>query len=108
MTVSQLSAKAGVEANTLSPLLKRMESFDVLSRERSQEDERRVVISLRPFGEELYQRAETAVMAGFRELGLDPEDVIRTLAFLSDVQARLEKASPGQLDISDIAKSEPD
>lgn len=97
LAISQLSERAGVENNTLSPLLKRMADFGVIARERDPEDERRVVITLTPMGRSALKAARAAVANGFAELGLDPEEVKRSIVYMGHAQAKLEKASPRKL-----------
>ena len=45
--VSDISAKLILNTNTLTPLLKRMESMDIISRKRSEVDETKVIINLK-------------------------------------------------------------
>lgn len=56
-TVGSLSAKVGLESNTLTPLLKRMEGAGLLVRARSTTDERVTVISLTKAGKAMQDRA---------------------------------------------------
>ena len=55
--VKEISQKLFLETNTLTPLLKRMQSNGILERKRSKTDERVVIISLTPKGKELQKRA---------------------------------------------------
>jgi DNA-binding MarR family transcriptional regulator len=57
LTVNQITEKLLLNTNTLSPLLKRMEKTELLQRNRSNEDERRVIIQLTEKGRELKKRA---------------------------------------------------
>ena len=57
ITVNDISTKLILNTNTLTPLLKRMESMDIITRKRSDEDERKVVISLTGKGKEMRSRA---------------------------------------------------
>jgi DNA-binding MarR family transcriptional regulator len=59
ITVNDISIKLILNTNTLTPLLKRMESMDIITRKRSQEDERKVVISLTQKGKEMKVKAST-------------------------------------------------
>lgn len=56
-TVGSLSAKVGLESNTLTPLLKRMEGAGLLVRARSTTDERVTVISLTKAGKAMQDGA---------------------------------------------------
>lgn len=58
LTVSELGERLFLDSATLTPLLKRMEHAELLTRVRCQNDERQVIISLTPKGDRL--RAEAA------------------------------------------------
>lgn len=57
ITVNDVSKKLILNTNTLTPLLKRMESMGIVTRNRSDHDERKVVISLTPKGKEMRVKA---------------------------------------------------
>lgn len=58
LTVSELGERLFLDSGTLTPLLKRMEGAGWLQRERSADDERRVIVSLTPEGRALRQKAK--------------------------------------------------
>ena len=102
MTVSELSARAAVEPNTLSPLLKKMASFDLINRERAEEDERRVVLSITEKGSTVLSRAHAVAMQGFEALGLDADGVEQAVAFMRDARKRVDATRPPQLYFGDL------
>lgn len=102
LTVSDLSTRAGVEPNTLSPLLKKMAEFGVLTRERNAEDERRVMIALTDLGRKLLAQADGIVQEGFAELGLDYEKSMAAVQYLEELREKLDKADPPKLRAEDI------
>lgn len=55
--VKEISKKLLLETNTLTPLLKRMQSNGLIERKRSETDERIVIISLTSKGKELQNKA---------------------------------------------------
>ena len=57
LSVSALGERLYLDSGTLTPLLKRMEQSGLLLRQRSQQDERRVEVSLTPQGRKLRARA---------------------------------------------------
>jgi MarR family transcriptional regulator, organic hydroperoxide resistance regulator len=57
LTVSELGGHLYLDSGTLTPLLKRMESADLLTRLRDTQDERRVLIRLSAAGRKLKTRA---------------------------------------------------
>ncbi len=101
-SITELSDRAGVETNTLSPLLKRMADFGVITRKRDATDERRVVLDMTDLGHSALDAATKKIDAGFVQLGLDPKDVEKTIAFMQVVEARLGKTSPDPLTLADI------
>lgn len=94
LTVSELSKFAGMEPSTLSPLLKRMEEYGVLTRVRSTEDERRVVITLTDMGQQAVTLAREAVLGGLKELKLDPSQTGQIVKLLGAARASVESAKP--------------
>ncbi len=59
VNVSLISKRLYLQSNTLTPLLKRMEEMGLLTRERSAEDERNVIIRLTEKGRNLQIQAST-------------------------------------------------
>lgn len=57
LTVTALGDRLTLNSGTLTPLLKRMEASGLLLRKRSQDDERRVLVTLTPEGKKLKMRA---------------------------------------------------
>ena len=61
-TVGDLGAKLGMDAGTITPLLKRLAAAGTVTRTRDMNDERRVLIDLTPAGEAL--RAQVQAVSG--------------------------------------------
>lgn len=59
ITVSALGERLHLDSGTLTPLLKRMEQADLLVRQRSTEDERRVQVGLTTAGRKLKSKANS-------------------------------------------------
>lgn len=59
LSVSQLGERLRLDSGTLTPLLKRLEAQDLLTRLRSTEDERRVHVTLTAAGRRLKARASS-------------------------------------------------
>lgn len=57
ITINQITEKLLLNTNTLSPMLKRMEKMEIIERNRSEEDERSVIIKLTKKGQELKNKA---------------------------------------------------
>lgn len=58
VTVGELGERLFLDSGTLTPLLKRMESAELLSRTRAVDDERRVIVGLTAAGRALRRKAE--------------------------------------------------
>lgn len=58
-SVSELGERLYLDSGTLTPLLKRLEALDYVSRQRDSEDERRVIVSLTPGGKSLRKKTLT-------------------------------------------------
>lgn len=84
--VKELSEKLFLETNTLTPLLKRLEQKDIVTRVRSKADERKVIISLTQKGKDLKLKAKEIPEKLMLQLDcLDiNEDEIATLKRLLD------------------------
>ncbi|WP_454724763.1 MULTISPECIES: MarR family winged helix-turn-helix transcriptional regulator [Cupriavidus] len=63
LTVSDIGARLHLDSATLTPLLKRMETQQLLRRERAAADERQVIVTLTPHGRALRQQAEAVPRA---------------------------------------------
>jgi DNA-binding MarR family transcriptional regulator len=57
VTVNEISRKVILNTNTTTPLLKRLEAQGLVTRRRSGDDERKVIIALTPKGKKLQSRA---------------------------------------------------
>lgn len=57
VTVSEIGERLFLDSATLTPLLKRLESAGLLSRQRSRQDERQVVVTLSDTGRALQEKA---------------------------------------------------
>jgi DNA-binding MarR family transcriptional regulator len=57
MSVKALGERLFLDSGTLTPLLKKLEKEDIVSRERSNEDERSVTVSITKKGEALREKA---------------------------------------------------
>ena len=57
LTVGEIAERVFLDSPTVTPLLKRLEAAGLVSRDRSPQDERQVLITLTPAGRGLRQRA---------------------------------------------------
>ncbi len=73
-TVGEICEKLHLDSGTLTPLLKKMEKEGYVSRERSREDERRVIIRLTEKGVEVKEKVRDIPMKVGTCVRLSPED----------------------------------
>jgi len=97
MSLSELSARLGVEPNTVSPLAKKMAGFGVIERVRDSDDERRIVLRLTRYGRDILKAADQAAIQNFADLGLSPDDASQAIAVMSRLRTAVEKANPERL-----------
>ena len=74
VTVKELGAELYLDSGTLTPLLKKMEAKGLLTRRRSTDDERSLIVSLTPEGEALRERALQVPKEMVKYLQLKPEE----------------------------------
>lgn len=97
-TVSGLGEKLFLESNTLTPILKKLESLGFVSRERDSADERQVIVNLTKEGRALRERAysadpERAYSADlFQTLGLSLDEFAHTRDAVLRVRTNLAKS----------------
>lgn len=85
-TVGQLGDQLFLESNTLTPILKKLETLGLAERRRDSADERQVRVKLTSAGRKLRQQVESDA-SGLKELtglGDDFAKVQRTIAALRD------------------------
>lgn len=83
LSVKELGARLRLESSTLTPLLKKLEAAGYVSRERSKEDERVLVVTLTDEGRALHDRAMSVPPSMVVDLGISP-DLGAELAVLLD------------------------
>jgi len=94
LTVGALGEKLFLESNTLTPILKKLESMDFLYRRRDPADERQVRISLTPAGRQLLDKDLGTSLFEATGLGDDFAAVQKAVAGLRDNLLRSVRAEP--------------
>jgi len=75
ITVNEISKKLILNTNTVTPLLKRMEVLGLISRKRSESDERKVMINLTQKGKELREQAAEIPAQLVQKLNVEDLDI---------------------------------
>ncbi|WP_430395428.1 MarR family winged helix-turn-helix transcriptional regulator [Ferrovibrio sp.] len=95
LTVKQLGERLHLDSGTLTPMLKRMETAGLLTRQRDDQDERLVRIALTPAGREL-KTGVAAMKEGLScLLPLPGRDIARLRTELQGLAAALHSLPPG-------------
>lgn len=97
-TVSDIGAALHLDPATLSPLLKRLESAGLLTRQRSPDDERALAVTLTPQGTALRSRAEAVPAAIVERLGLPLAQLERVRDELTALITAATTPRPGFVD----------
>lgn len=78
-TVTEIGTRLALESNTLTPLLKRLEQKELLTRSRSSKDERAVVVTLTASGQALKEQAvciPQKIMESFVNASISQEELL--------------------------------
>ena len=73
LTVGEICDRLCLDSGTLSPLLKKLQQADLVKKQRSQEDDRVVLVSLTEKGRSLQQQAKDVPLQVGSCLSLSPE-----------------------------------
>jgi DNA-binding MarR family transcriptional regulator len=92
LTVGQIGERLRLDSGTLTPLLKRLEAMGFVARERSSEDERRVIVKLTDKGRDLSGNVGDVVNCIASAVGMTEEDAILLMQKIRELRDHLEKA----------------
>lgn len=93
LTVGQIGDRLRLDSGTLTPLLKRLEALGLVSRARSAEDERRVLVRLTEQGAALRERASAVVRCMTEAVGMDAGAVAALMGQIRSLRGNLEDAA---------------
>lgn len=93
LMVAALGTRLGLDSGTMTPLLKRLESAGLVRRQRDDQDERRVVISLTPAGRALEARATDVPEALACALDLSAPEAKQLVETLNGLRRKLSDAA---------------
>lgn len=85
VTAHELGERLYLDSGTLTPMLRKLEDKGLVSRERSAEDARQLMVSLTPAGEALKQRAAQVPLAIGGCIDLSLEEAIQLRQLLDKV-----------------------
>lgn len=88
-TVSDIGEQLFLDSATLTPLLKRLESAELVQRIRSSQDERQVIICLTDKGRQLRSQAASIMNEMFCAMGCSLEELTSLRGRLNDLRNHL-------------------
>lgn len=91
LKVSALSERLFLDSGTLTPLLKRLEKLAYLTRQRSAEDARCVIVSLTALGKNLRETAQNVPLAVACKTGCSSDELMQLNRQLQKLRAALTK-----------------
>ncbi|MFC6269524.1 MarR family winged helix-turn-helix transcriptional regulator [Frigoriflavimonas asaccharolytica] len=91
LTVNNIGEKLYLDSGTLTPLLKRLEAKNYISRQRKKEDERVVEIFLTKTGSDLRQKACAIPNKIQEKLNLSEEDLVQLKDAIKKLLIKIEK-----------------
>lgn len=94
ISINEITEKLILNTNTITPLLKRMEAMGLITRERSKEDERKVIVKLTKKGNELKEPASKvpeALLKKINYLNVDLNQLIQLKDLLNSFINSLNK-----------------
>ncbi|UOD32075.1 MarR family transcriptional regulator [Massilia violaceinigra] len=91
LTVSEIGERLFLDSATLTPLLKRMEQAELLTRIRAASDERQVIISLTEAGSALREEAKKFPSQMLCTFGCELDQVVSLKQQLDELRSNLNK-----------------
>ena len=92
VTVKELGESLFLDSGTLTPLLKKMEGKGLLTRERSKEDERVLLVTITEEGEALKEKAVNVPSQLMSCITMDPKDAAKLYELLYKALGGMAKA----------------
>jgi DNA-binding MarR family transcriptional regulator len=92
LTVREIAGLLRLEPATVSPLIKRLETLDYVTKTRSEHDERIVEVTLTPTGTELRKTAEQIPGTMMNKLDMDVEQVRELHSVMQKIIASVDAA----------------
>lgn len=89
VTVSEIGKRIFLESSTLTPLLKRLQAQGLIERQRSQLDERQVIINLTQLGHAMRQQALAIPQSVLGATNCNTEDLMQLKTQLEHLRAAL-------------------
>lgn len=95
VTIGRLGDRLSLDTNTLTPMLKRLEAMQLLTRKRDDADERRVMIALTQKGRSMEASAGEITRCIGEAAGMPLDDIRRLTGEMQALRKRLEAYGAG-------------
>jgi MarR family transcriptional regulator, organic hydroperoxide resistance regulator len=89
VTVNDIAHRLILNTNTITPLLKRMETMNLITRSTSKEDQRKVIIQLTEKGKEMEKAAAEVPLNLIKKMGIEPNE--ETLTEINTLRQMMQK-----------------
>ncbi|WP_411824864.1 MarR family winged helix-turn-helix transcriptional regulator [Leptospira sp. 'Mane'] len=76
LSVSEIGERLSLDSGTLTPLLKRMQTANLLERKRAKDDERVVIVQLTSFGKKMQTKARSVPEKLFCQMGISISEIV--------------------------------
>jgi DNA-binding MarR family transcriptional regulator len=93
VSVGALGTKLSLDTNTLTPLLKRLEAMGLIVRERSREDERKVIVGLSEKGSAMRSEAGEVLRCTFASADMPAAEFEKLTRDIHALRRNLERAA---------------
>jgi MarR family transcriptional regulator, organic hydroperoxide resistance regulator len=94
LPIKDLGQALLLDTGTLTPLLKKMETKGLVTRKRSAEDERIVMVDITPAGEKLKSIAQKRIPSLYCDVNIDPAGMIELRENLKTLISNIRKDCP--------------
>ena len=91
-SVGELAAQLGMESSTMTPLIKRLESYQYIERRRGEHDERQVFVHLTADGRTLQEHAQNITQCMINDTGMGISELEKIIESLAKLKASLTAA----------------
>ncbi len=85
LPVNDIAQQLDLKTNTITPLLQRMEKSEYVTRQRSSDDERKVLVHLTPKAEEIKKEIECVPMELLSKSGFEMERLLQLKSELNEL-----------------------
>ncbi|RXZ79012.1 MarR family transcriptional regulator [Paenibacillaceae bacterium] len=94
ITVKELGKRLYLDSGTLTPLLKKLQALELITRTRDKADERNVVIELTDKGQAMKEQAKAVPGSLLSNLDMDMEEIMSLRSQIHKLMSKINSLSP--------------